>query len=78
MKRTFLILAAVVLFVTNPISANTETTSPVIPASYKVQVTKIKKVNAFCQAIAKGDYDMVKKLIEMGSDVNEYSHEKTP
>ena len=76
MNRTILVLAAVVLFVTSSISA--DTTNPIISSSYKVNMTKITKVNTFCLAIAKGDYTMVEKLIEMGTNVNEYSHGKTP
>jgi len=36
------------------------------------------KTNPFCMAIVKGDFDTVKKLIELGSDVNEYSAGMTP
>ena len=36
------------------------------------------KVNAFCLAIVKGDTEMVKKMIDLGQDVNEKSNGMTP
>ncbi|WP_420572229.1 ankyrin repeat domain-containing protein [Kordia sp.] len=44
----------------------------------KVTVTKIVKVNAFCVAISKGDFDTVKKMIQFGENVNKTSNGKTP
>ena len=45
---------------------------------YKVEKTKIVNVSPFCIAIAKGDFEMVRGMIELGSNVNEYSHRMTP
>ncbi|WP_162199670.1 ankyrin repeat domain-containing protein [Kordia zhangzhouensis] len=44
----------------------------------KVTVTKVVKVNAFCIAISKGDFETVKKMIEFGENVNKTSNGKTP
>lgn len=38
----------------------------------------VYKVNPFCVSIAKGDYETVKKLIELGEDVNKKSNGMTP
>ncbi len=78
MKRTFLFFALMVFGITNSIKAHASPMHPVVGDSYQVQVVSVKGVSPFCLAIAKGDFEMVKKLIEMGSDVNAYSHEKTP
>ncbi|ALJ04773.1 hypothetical protein APS56_06385 [Pseudalgibacter alginicilyticus] len=40
--------------------------------------TIIPKVSPFCISIAKGDIETVKKLIELGSDVNQKSNGMTP
>ena len=44
----------------------------------EVTVTKIVKVNPFCVAIAKGDFDTVKRMIQFGENVNKKSNGKTP
>jgi ankyrin repeat protein len=36
------------------------------------------KVSPFCVSIAKGDFDIVKKLVELGADVNQKSEGMTP
>ena len=52
-------------------NSNNETTN-------KVEVTSIVKVNPFCIAIAKGDFDTVKRMIQFGENVNKRSNGKTP
>ncbi|WP_162200440.1 ankyrin repeat domain-containing protein [Kordia jejudonensis] len=47
-------------------------------ATNKVTVTKIVKVSPFCVAIAKGDFDTVKRMIQFGENVNKKSNGKTP
>ncbi|PKV49772.1 ankyrin repeat protein [Aquimarina sp. MAR_2010_214] len=46
--------------------------------TYKVAKTEIIKVSPFCISIAKGDYEMVKKMVELGSEVNKFSDDMTP
>ncbi|WP_106793122.1 ankyrin repeat domain-containing protein [Aquimarina sp. Aq78] len=46
--------------------------------SYKVVKTEIINVSPFCISIAKGDYEMVKKMVELGSEVNKFSEGMTP
>ena len=44
----------------------------------KITVSNIRDVSPLCQAIAKGDYQTVKKMIEFGTDVNYTSRGMTP
>ncbi len=46
--------------------------------SYKVVKTEIINVSPFCISIAKGDYEMVKKMVELGTEVNKFSEDMTP
>jgi len=41
-------------------------------------IATVNKVNSFCTAIAKGDIETVKKLIDLGEDVNNKSNGMTP
>jgi len=41
-------------------------------------VEAVIKVNSFCVSIAKGDIETVKKLLELGEDVNQKSDGMTP
>ncbi len=36
------------------------------------------ELNSFCKAIVQGDYEAVKKMIELGEDINQKSLGKTP
>lgn len=45
---------------------------------YAVKKTEITNVSPFCISVAKGDYDMVKKMIELGTEVNSFSGGMTP
>ena len=40
--------------------------------------TEITSVSPFCISIAKGDFEMVKKMIELGTEVNKVSKGMTP
>lgn len=44
----------------------------------KLVITTNKAVSPLCQAIAKGDYETVKKMVEFGSDINQASNGMTP
>ena len=48
--------------------------------SFNEKATTVKtfKVSAFCLSIVKGDFDTVKKLIDLGTDVNTRSNGMTP
>ena len=77
MKKTILMIALIVgaSFTTaNATERNIESAK----TSNKVTVTKIVKVNPFCVAISKGDFETVKKMIQFGEIVNKTSNGKTP
>ena len=44
----------------------------------KLVITTNKAVSPLCQAIAKGDIETVKKMVEFGSDINQTSNGMTP
>ncbi|MBC8753485.1 ankyrin repeat domain-containing protein [Kordia sp. YSTF-M3] len=76
MKKTIFMIALIVgaSFTTaNATEGNNETAT-----SNEVTVTTVVKVNPFCIAIAKGDFDTVKKMIQFGENVNKTSNGKTP
>lgn len=73
MKNLVSTLFMVVFFISFSFSSETVITEK----SYNVDLTTVT-VNPFCMAIVKGDADTVKKLIELGSDVNEKSEGMTP
>jgi hypothetical protein len=78
MRKTIFMIALIVgaSFTTaNATETNNETATT---AKYKVTTTGITKVNSFCVAIAKGDFDTVKKMIQFGENVNKTSNGKTP
>lgn len=75
MKKTSVIIALALSFtVSTAFASNGEITE-----STAIEVVDFKvKVNPFCTSIAKGDIQTVKKLIEMGADVNQKSNGMTP
>ncbi len=74
MKKTLLFTLAIMLI--SSIGFATET-STVDYNQYTYELTKAQ-TSPFCMAIVKGDTETVKKLIELGSDVNEKSNGMTP
>ncbi|RAV30109.1 ankyrin repeat domain-containing protein [Sinomicrobium soli] len=75
MKKTISILAVLALtFSFSPASASDGT----VHGNHKTSVKKLPDVSPFCLAISKGDLTTVKKLIELGYDVNEKSEGLTP
>ncbi|TAI46799.1 ankyrin repeat domain-containing protein [Flagellimonas allohymeniacidonis] len=69
MKKTILTVVAVCLFVATGMNANNSTA-----VDNTVEVPKISvELNSFCKAIVKGDVETVKKLIELGEDVDKKS-----
>jgi len=73
MKKT--IVTVMMIFFITSVSVASETLMTI--DSHTNELTTAK-VNPFCMAIVKGDIDAVKKMIELGSDVNEKSNGKTP
>ncbi len=76
MKKTILIIGLVLFGGTVFANATLESIVPeVIRTS---NIINAFEINSFCKAIVKGDYDLVKKMIALGEDVNQKSLGKTP
>ena len=73
MKKTLITMSAAALMLA--FSAQAATNEPVVPTT---TLTAKVAVSTLCKAIMSGDVDMVKKLIELGEDVNEKSLGMTP
>ena len=76
MKKTVLtVAAAILLMATTSLEANYNQKE-----NNDISVVNVLKVelNSFCKAIMKGDIDTVKKLINLGEDVNKKSLGMTP
>ncbi len=76
MKKTMLFVAAAFMLVVTNVSAENryeESNQNEVPT-----LLEKEKINSFCKAIVQGDIDTVKKLIELGEDVNEKSLGLTP
>lgn len=75
MKKTILTALAFSMLMTTVAAAKTET------SNNNVIVTELivkKEISSFCKAIMKGDIARVKRLIELGEDVNAKSLGMTP
>jgi len=74
MRKTIIITAAAALLAVTGVcaeeSANSELTT--------TMELEVPKVNSFCKAIMQGDYDTVKRMIELGEDVNKKSLGMSP
>ena len=76
MKKTILTAIACCLLTATVVKAEST-----IEKSNLITVTKPAKklnVSSFCKAILEGDYDTVKRMIELGEDVNQKSLGMTP
>jgi len=73
MKKSAVIIAIALGSAFAPLNA---TNDIVTPSTYET-VTK-RVVDPFCISIVKGDIDTVKKLIDLGQDVNKKSNGLTP
>ncbi|MEW4924325.1 ankyrin repeat domain-containing protein [Algibacter sp. 2305UL17-15] len=73
MKKTIIISAIALCF--SVLSVNAKTS---FESYHTTQVQAVTNVNPFCVSIAKGDIETVKKLIELGTDVNQKSNGLTP
>ena len=74
MKKTFIISAMAVCLSLVNVNAKNSSES----FNEKATTGKTFKVSAFCLSIVKGDFDTVKKLIDLGTDVNTRSNGMTP
>jgi len=75
MKKTIIISAIALCFSLVTLHAKTDITKT---NTYDVETIIKYGVNSFCAAIAKGDIETVKKLINLGEDVNRKSNGMTP
>lgn len=73
MKKSAVIIAIALGFTFTTLHAKN---SIVTPTSYET-VTK-RLVDPFCLSIVKGDFETVKRLIDLGQDVNKRSNGLTP
>ncbi len=74
MKKTFIITAIALGFSFTALNARTQVVNSYVTEFVKPSST----VSPFCLSIAKGDIETVKKLIELGTDVNLKSNGMTP
>jgi len=75
MKKTIVITAIALGFSIGTINANINS----VESSSSTQLVKpTSNVSPFCMSIVKGDIETVKKLIELGADVNQKSNGMTP
>ncbi len=75
MKKTILIVAAACLLAVSGVYAENKTTNEFTETTINV---KNLEISSFCKAILQGDIETVKKLIELGEDVNQKSLGMTP
>ncbi|WP_299215555.1 ankyrin repeat domain-containing protein [uncultured Aquimarina sp.] len=73
MKKT-IVTALTIMFIT---SASFATEKHMMTNSHNYELIT-NQVSTFCMAIVKGETDTVKKMIELGSDVNKKSEGMTP
>ena len=75
MRKTFLTFATACLVGTSAIMAN-DTITTMNTSTY--EMFRTVELSSFCKAIMQGDFDTVKKFIELGEDVNKKSMGMTP
>ncbi len=75
MRKTMLFVMATVMLGVTGVSAESNNEVNLLENSAYVEMAEI---NSFCKAIIQGDITTVKKLIELGEDVNQKSLGMTP
>ncbi len=70
MRKTILSVAAACMVMVAGVSAN-ETSTTIEDNAISAIISA--EINSFCKAIVQGDVETVKKLIELGEDVNQKS-----
>ncbi len=73
MKKTIIVTAIAFCLAFSTTNANSETNY-----ENNTATVLVSNVSPFCLAIAKGDFNTVQKLIELGTDVNKKSNGMTP
>ncbi len=73
MKKSVVIIAIALGFSSTTLQATNDVVST---STYETTIKKV--VDPFCISIVKGDIETVKKLIELGQDVNKKSNGLTP
>lgn len=68
-KLSVIVVLFAVSFTAN---ANSNVFNPSTTGAYKTTAVS-GSVSAFCMVVVKGDFELVKKLVDMGADVNEVS-----
>lgn len=76
MKKTIIITATAFIFSLTSLNA-TNKTETIMP-SHGYELNSKYNVSSFCVAVVKGDLETVKKLIDLGEDVNQKSKGMTP
>ena len=74
-KLAFITALFLVTFATN---AGTNNLTGLLKVEKHETAYALGKVSPFCMAIVKGEFETVKKLVDMGADVNEKSNGLTP
>ncbi len=76
MKKSSLII----LFLVGMINANAGVYKSSTTTTHQnmIVVNEFNSVSPFCMSIVKGDFETVKKLIDMGEDINKKSNGLTP
>jgi len=75
MRKTNLIVALAFMASVTGVSAEEPTNLTQVS---NIEMSKSFEVSSFCKAIMQGDIDMVKRLIDLGEDVNKKSLGMTP
>ncbi|MEL6304773.1 MAG: ankyrin repeat domain-containing protein [Bacteroidota bacterium] len=77
MRKT-LILSIAACFAFAGAIANETEVSLNTPNSVTLESSSVYELSSFCKAVIRGDIETVKKLIDLGEDVNQKSLGKTP
>ncbi len=75
MRKTILITAAAMMLAVSGVYAEKSSNNDLTAT---INLEETRGLNSFCKAIMQGDYDTVKRMIELGEDVNEKSLGMSP
>ncbi|GLU42484.1 ankyrin repeat domain-containing protein [Allomuricauda sp. NBRC 101325] len=74
MKKTIFTVAIALVVALTGVSANEHGSEAIQPTTENV----VPELSTFCKAVIQGDVETVKKLIELGEDVNQKSMGRAP